>query len=126
MKFKVWVDYYKKYFEVLALEISRKKVYVEADKKGIPKGYVNYDDCKIYQYIGLNTIIGDKEIYVGDLLKDEEGFVWEVLPLGDGMFKIYCSDLNAMESAYPRAVTCELIGTINEKEKLSEEDLSKL
>lgn len=84
------------------------------------------DYLEFLQYIGLNTIIGDLKIYVKDLLKDEEGFIWEVLPLSDGMFKIYCSDLNAVESAYPRAVGCELIGNICEKDKLSPEDLAKI
>ena len=71
----------------------------------------------IGQYIGLKDI-KEKEIYVGDLLKDEENFVWEVLPLGDGMFKISCDDLLAVESAYPRVVCCEVIGNIHDKLKL--------
>lgn len=67
------------------------------------------ENFEITQYIGLNDI-HNKEIYVGDYLKDEEGFIWEVLPLADGMFKISCDDLLAVESAWPRVVNCYIGG----------------
>lgn len=60
--------------------------------------------------MGLASAISGKEIYVGDYLKDEEGFIWEVLPLGDGMFKVACDELLMVESAYPRAVCCSVVG----------------
>lgn len=126
LKYRAWVNYYKRMYEVLAIEFPKGRVYIETNKRGITAGYVNCCDCEIMQYIGLKTIIGENEIFVGDLLKDDEGFVWEVLPLSDGMFKIYCSDLNALESSYPRCVGCEIIGNIYEKEKLSEGDYQKL
>lgn len=82
--------------------------------------------CDVSQWIGLTTIIDNKEIYVGDYLKDEEGFIWEVLPLGDGMFKIACDDLMGVESAYPRAVCCEVVGNKFEHKIINGNEIVKL
>lgn len=76
-------------------------------------------EADIMQYIELKDVNG-KEVYVGDILRDEEGFKWEVMHLNDGMFKISCDDLMAVESAYPRVVLCEVLGNIYESPELLE------
>lgn len=113
VKFRVWDNVNSKMLPVESIDFSQGYVSLNEGDNSVTD---TLEIFELMQYIGLKDA-GDKKVCVGDFLKDGENFIWEVLTLSDGMFKIACDDLLAVESAYPRAVTCEIIGNKKRKDK---------
>ena len=83
----------------------------------------DYFDCfdkeKIMQYTGLKDKTG-REIYEGDILKDEENFLWKVCT-ADGGWTIECIDMPGLQCLTMTETTFyEIIGNIYENPELLE------
>ena len=67
IKFRAWKKYQKKMCEVLQIDFTNKKVYIEKNQKGIPFGYLRFDDVILMQSSGQTDKNG-VEIYAGDIV----------------------------------------------------------
>ena len=70
-KFRAWCKTLNngngKMLPVLAINFLKERVYVEANKKGVPTGYVHYDDCELMKRVG--TDISGVDVFVGDIVE---------------------------------------------------------
>lgn len=70
---------------------------------------VEIDKNTLCDYVGEKDKNGE-ELFVKDLLEDDEHFVWEILPLRNGKYQIACDDLMAVEDLIPRIHVMHKIG----------------
>jgi uncharacterized phage protein (TIGR01671 family) len=120
IKFRAWYKpkgkMYTRSLESVNLETKVLGVYT------VSEGYqqLRMSDFELMQYTGLKDKNG-KEIYEGDIVKDEENFVGQIL-YEDGSFKVHCMDLMATGHLFGQACKyLNAIGNIYENPELLED-----
>ena len=117
IKFRVWLDEFNKMFYDVGLMGG--ELYVNIDGKG----YDVVGDCrdfKLMQFTGLKDRNG-REIYEGDVLKNDYGDLWVVVWKGTGfMLALNGESKNIYSANEYYFSSCEVIGNIYENHELLE------
>jgi len=96
IKFRAWVFPLKEMKQVIDLCFNDDGEFIGVRFSDTPRtGMVNFRSVNLREYTGLKDKNGT-EIFEGDVIKDEENFLWEVVYETDG-FHVMSHDLMAVE-----------------------------
>jgi YopX protein len=120
IKFRAWDSEEKHMYECVSVACTRENKWITmiVTKNGFIDSIQN--EHVLMQYTGLK--VNGKEIYEGDVLKDDENFLWKVT-YHPGYFALECDDLIALEPISVNRVMCsKVIGNIYENPELLDDD----
>ena len=117
IKFKLWHKGFKKFFTTNYSD----QISMMPDGNIFWMGECETDNFTLLQYTGLKDKNG-KEIYEGDIFRDNDTYLWEVF-FEDGMFCAKGGEYDLVEALIEFIPEhCEIIGNIYENPELLEGD----